>query len=159
MPNYLIQPEDPETPDALVLLDALSDTLAAITGSSGRASFSADDVRGEGAVFLVAREASGHPVGCGAFRPLQAGVAELKRMYAAPGTQGAGSALLAALEAHAAHLGYAELWLETRLANDRAVRFYERKAYRRIPNFGKYAGRPEAVCFAKSLPAGSSSAT
>lgn len=45
MPDYLIEPSDPTHPDAIVLLAALSETLAALTGSSGRQSFNNDDVR------------------------------------------------------------------------------------------------------------------
>jgi ribosomal protein S18 acetylase RimI-like enzyme len=32
-----------------------------------------------------------------------------------------------------------------------AVAFYERHGYRVIPNFGKYAGRAEAVCLGKPV--------
>ena len=74
-------------------------------------------------------------------------------MYAAPGTSGVGSAVLAHLESEAAKLGYSEVWLETRAVNSRAVAFYEQRGYSRISNFGKYVGRAEAVCFAKRLSA------
>jgi GNAT superfamily N-acetyltransferase len=129
----------------------LSAALAAITGDSGRASFDPDDVRVPGALFVVARGASG-PAGCGAFRPLAHDIAEVKRMYARPGTHGVGRALLAHLEAQAATLGYRALWLETRAVNQRAVRFYTANGYAPIPNYGKYAGNPQAVCLAKQLP-------
>ncbi|UFZ05312.1 GNAT family N-acetyltransferase [Bradyrhizobium ontarionense] len=129
----------------------LSATLARITGDSGRSSFDPDDVRGPQACFVVASDACGQAVGCGALRPLDADIAELKRMYARPGTRGVGAAILSHLEIAAAGFGYRALRLETRLVNQRAVRFYERHGYRRIPNFGKYVGRPEAVCFEKRL--------
>ena len=48
-------------------------------------------------------------------------------------------------------MGYHALWLETRLVNERAVRFYESRGYKRIPNFGKYVGNTAAVCFEKRL--------
>lgn len=148
---YSIIAEDPASPAATALIEALSDTLAAITGDSGKSSFDPEDVRGRRARFVVARTSAGIPVGCGAFRPIEATVAEVKRMYAVPGTSGVGSAVLAHLEAEARTLGYAQLWLETRSVNVRAVGFYERRGYKRIPNFGKYAGIAEAVCFAKAL--------
>ncbi|MET0320412.1 MAG: GNAT family N-acetyltransferase [Duganella sp.] len=148
--------EDPGTADALQMLGELSAALQAITGSSGAASFDANDVRIADARFVVARDEAGTPVGCGAFRPLEAGVAEIKRMYARsgpPGVPGVGSAILTFLEDQARHLGLRALRLETRVVNRRAVAFYARHGYVRIPNFGKYAGRAEAACFEKQLRA------
>lgn len=146
-----VGPVHPSDPTALQLLDQLSDTLAGITGDSGRSSFDPSDVEGAGATFVLAYDAQGNALGYGAYRPLQKGVAELKRMFAIPASKGVGSAVLNDLERRAEADGYRELWLETRLVNSRAVQFYERNGYRRIPNFGKYVGRPEAVCFAKTL--------
>lgn len=142
---------DPAQPEALQLLGELSDTLAAITGSSGNASFDPEDVRGPLSCFVVARSDAGIAIGCGAFRPLQDGIAEVKRMYARPGNPGTGSAILAYLEAEAKQLGYRALWLETRLINEHAVGFYESRGYTRIANFGKYADNALAVCFEKRL--------
>jgi ribosomal protein S18 acetylase RimI-like enzyme len=146
-----IRAEDPGTPDAAALIEELSASLAAITGDGGRSSFDVDDVRVAGACFAVARDADGVAVGCGAFRPLAEGVAELKRMYARRRNPGAGSALLAFLEAEAAALEYRAIWLSTRLINERAVGFYRVRGYAAIPNFGKYAGRADSVCLAKQL--------
>jgi GNAT superfamily N-acetyltransferase len=143
--------EDPASSDGYVLMEELSETLTRITGDGGKASFDPDDVRSFNARFVVARNGNGEALGCGAFRPLQEGIAEVKRMYSRPGMRGAGSAILAFLESEARVLGYKALWLETRLVNERAVRFYERRGYRRIPNFGKYVGNPKAVCFEKRL--------
>lgn len=148
---FAIAPADPDSPDARVLLAELGAALAGITGitgSDGAASFDPADVRGPRACFLVARAPDGSLAGCGALRPLADGVAELKRMYARPGT-GAGAHLLAALERQAWAFGYRDIWLETRRVNVRAVAFYGKHGYRVIPNFGKYAGRPEAICLGK----------
>lgn len=143
----------PDSDEAQALLDALSDTLAAITGDSGRSSFDPADVGGPGARFVIARDASGEAVGCGAYRPLQPGIAELKRMFARTRGGGIGSSLLAELERSAAADGYRELWLETRRVNLTAVAFYRAHGYREIPNYGRYIGRPEAICFGKTLGA------
>ncbi|QND54700.1 GNAT family N-acetyltransferase (plasmid) [Phyllobacterium sp. 628] len=149
---YTIQACLPEHPDAIALIDGLSQTLATITGDSGRSSFDPSDVSVERSIFVVARNEQGIPVGCGAYRPISSNVAELKRMYALAETAGVGAALLKFLEKKAFDDGYDELWLETRLVNLRAIRFYENHGYARIANFGKYIDRPDAACFAKSLP-------
>lgn len=146
-----IRAEDPGTPDAAALIEELSSALEDITGDSGKSSFDADDVRAAGARFVVARDADGVAVGCGALRPLADGVAELKRMYARPGNRGAGSALLAFLEGEAATLGCRAIWLSTRAVNERAVQFYRARGYATITNYGKYAGRTDSVCLAKQL--------
>jgi ribosomal protein S18 acetylase RimI-like enzyme len=148
---HLIE-EDPTAPESVLLMAELSTALEAITGDSGRASFDPDDVRGPAACFVVARSDSGAALGCGAFRPLEPGVAEIKRMYARHGTSGVGSAVLRYLEGEAQALGYQAVWLETRLVNRRALDFYEARGYQRIANYGKYIGNPLAVCFEKQLP-------
>jgi N-acetylglutamate synthase-like GNAT family acetyltransferase len=146
-----IAAEDPGSADALSLLDELSARLADISGSDGRSSFDANDVRGDRACFLIARDEHGRALGCAALRPLQHDVGEVKRMLARPGNRGVGSALLAAIESRAAELGYEQLWLETRRVNTRAVAFYQAHGYRTIDNYGRYVGRSEAVCFGKAL--------
>jgi GNAT superfamily N-acetyltransferase len=155
-----VQAADPGSPDALLLMAELSAVLAAITGDSGQSSFDADDVRGPLARFAVARNGRGEAVGCGAFRPLEEGIAEVKRMYARHGhggeggagaSEGIGSAVLAFLEQEAAALGYQALRLSTRRVNTRAVAFYAARGYRLIPNFGRYAVKPESICFEKRL--------
>lgn len=142
-------PADPDSVDARALIAELDAALATITGDSGASSFDAADVRGPGAVFLVAR-ADGMAVGCGALRPLADGVAELKRMFARPGS-GAGHALLAALEAQAAAMGYRALHLSTRRVNARAVDFYRRHGYADVAPWGKYAGSERSVCLGREL--------
>ena len=148
---FIITAEDPASPDASKLMDELSETLAKITGDSGKSSFDPNDVRFENARFVVARDACGQAIGCGAFRPLQEGVAEVKRMYSRSHASGVGSAILSFLEQEAKSLGYLALQLETRVVNERAVSFYERRGYKKIPNFGKYIGNQSAVCFEKRL--------
>lgn len=147
----LIRACDPSHDHARVLIDELSSTLAALTGDSGAASFTPDNFRHPRALFVLACAPGGELLGCGALRPLDGDIAELKRMFARPGTQGVGAALLAHLEQAGAAFGYRRLWLETRRVNTRAVRFYLGHGYREIANFGRYAGRPEAICLGKSL--------
>ncbi len=143
-------PVDPDAIEARGLIAELDAALAAICGDSGAQSFDANDVRGARSVFLLARDASGNALGCGALRPIDDDVAEVKRMYARPGS-GAGVRLLGELERRALGFGYRAVWLETRKVNGRAVAFYERHGYRVIPNYGKYVGREDAVCLGKVL--------
>ena len=146
-----VSAEDPAGADALALVAELSAALTAITGASGQASFDVSDVRGPRACFALARDVHGCALGCGALRPIDAGVAEIKRMFARPGTRGVGSALLRHLEAEASRRGYVALRLSTRRVNARAVAFYERHGWRRIPGYGRYAGSDVSVCFEKVL--------
>lgn len=149
--HYVIASASVAALQAQVLLQELNAALTAITGDSGQSSFSENDMAAPGACFVLANTTDGLVVGCGALRPLQPGVAELKRMYARPGWPGLGAALLKYLEQQAQHMAYHSVRLETRAINTRAVRFYERHGYLRIPNYGKYAEQAQALCFEKSL--------
>ncbi|MGY5956970.1 GNAT family N-acetyltransferase [Kosakonia sp. BK9b] len=142
---------DPTDAASLQLQDALSDYLQTLTGSSGRASFDACTL-GPRDFFLLARDAGNQPVGCVALREIASGIGEIKRMYARPGTQGVGAQLLRALEDEAQVRGFKQLWLETRKINQRAVDFYLRNGYQIRENYGRYVGKPEAICFGKILP-------
>ena len=153
----IVASEDPAGADALALVAELSAVLTTITGASGQASFDVSDVRTARACFAVARDLDGRALGCGALRPLADDsaddTAEIKRMFARPGTRGVGSAVLGFLEQEAARFGYARVRLSTRRVNERAVRFYERHGYRRIAGYGRYAGSDVSVCFEKRIAA------
>ncbi len=141
-------PRDPVHPDAAALLHELNVTLHNITGCDGSASFDMRDVREPGAAFLIAYRGDS-PVACGGFRPFGDHTAEVKRVYARE--HGAGAPLLRALEALAVKQGYSRLVCETRRVNTRAVAFYLRAGWHETESYGKYAGRPEAICFDKEL--------
>lgn len=154
MSGYIvIKEENPDSPDAARLMDELSDALKAITGDSGRSSFSTEDACGPRSIFVIACR-DGEAVGCGALRPIDDDIAEVKRMYAKQKGMGIGTKILSYLESKAREMGYSALRLETRRINRNAVLFYEKSGYHRIPNYGKYADRPEAVCFEKQLMKG-----
>ncbi|WP_367138535.1 GNAT family N-acetyltransferase [Saccharothrix sp. HUAS TT1] len=106
-------------------------------------------------VFVVARDRDGRAVGCGGLRLVEPGTAEVKRMYVAPASRGAGVAtrILRALEDQARRAGVVDVLLETGTRQPEAMRFYEREGYHRIDNFGPYRGAPESVCYARRLPA------
>lgn len=152
-PPITVEPADPDAAESRALIAELSHALERMTGRSGASGFHAADVQVPRAVFVVARDASGAALGCGALRPLADGVAEVKRMYARPGTRGVGSAVLGWLESAARAWGYAAVWLETGDVNARGIDFYTRHGYVRIASFGRYAGRTDAVCLGKALAA------
>jgi N-acetylglutamate synthase-like GNAT family acetyltransferase len=141
----------PNTQEAIDLMEELSRSLENITGNSGKASFDSNDVCVPRSLFVVAYDEAGKAIGCGAIRPISEDIAEVKRMFAKTKANGVGSEILHYLEKQAQKLGYSTLWLETRLINKRAVTFYENRGFYHIPNYGKYENMPEAVCFEKKI--------
>ena len=149
--NVTIIQTQPDAQAAIELMEELSKSLEIITGDSGKRSFNSEDVCVPRSLFVVAYDENGEAIGCGAIRPISEDIAEVKRMFAKTKGIGLGSEILCYLERQAKEFGYNTLRLETRLINKKAVAFYERKGYHRIPNYGKYVDRPEAVCFEKSI--------
>ena len=105
-----------------------------------------------GSAFLIAR-VDGHPIGCGALRPMEGKVAEVKRMYVAdPFRQrGIGRWLLAELERRAVRFGYKILRLETGNRQPEAISLYESHGFRRIAPYGCHVNDPVSICFEKKL--------
>ncbi|HEX8971748.1 GNAT family N-acetyltransferase [Oryzihumus sp.] len=104
-------------------------------------------------VFLLARDASGEAVGCGALRHLGDEVAEVKRMYVAPAHRGYGVSrlVLGALEAQALARGWTVLRLETGPLQAEAIGLYTSAGYAPIPAFGPYVGSATSLCFERRL--------
>ncbi len=144
--------ESPHSADALALIRDLSAELGARYGDDGAGAFRPADVDVAGAAFVVARLA-GRPVGCGALRPLEPGVGEVKRMYVEPSMRGRGISrlILGKIEAAAVEFGYRALRLETGLRQPEAIGLYETAGYRRVPRYGMYVDNPLSVCFEKQL--------
>ena len=88
-------------------------------------------------VVLVARDADGEPLGCGALRSLGDGVAEVKRMYVVPAARrrGVSRAVLAALEDAARERGYRRVRLDTGPSQPAARHLYDVTGYRSIPDY------------------------
>jgi GNAT superfamily N-acetyltransferase len=102
--------------------------------------------------FLVATVA-GQPAGCGGWRALGDGRAEIKRMFtvAAYRNRGVARAVLAELERTAAAAGIEQLVLETGTVQPEAVALYESSGYRPVEPFGYYAGRPLSRSYGKRV--------
>jgi GNAT superfamily N-acetyltransferase len=103
-------------------------------------------------VFLLAR-CDGKVVACGAVRPLDGGLAELKRMYVVPAARRKGFArrLLEELETVARELEVSVLRLETGIHQPESVALYEAAGYRPIAAYGEYIGNTYSLCYEKRL--------
>ncbi|HKB03469.1 MAG TPA: GNAT family N-acetyltransferase [Gemmataceae bacterium] len=150
-----VRPADPFATEATQLISRLSAELAAVYPeypNSGAGNFRPADATGPGSDFLIAW-LNNRPVGCGAVRPMEPGVAEIKRMYVEPEVRGRGIArlILEALERRSRELGYVVVRLETGLRQPAAVRLYESTGYFRISNYDIYVGNPLSACYEKRL--------
>ena len=94
------------------------------------------------------------PISCGAIREYSPTIMEVKRMYTMPESRGKGIAtkVLNELEKWASELSYQKCILETGWRQPDAIRLYEKNGYKRISNYGKYAGIENSVCFEKDIP-------
>lgn len=104
--------------------------------------------------FLIARE-DGRAVGCGAVRFIDAGVAEVKRMYVAPDARGTGVGrrIMEELEAFVRSKGAHRLVLETGPKQLAAIALYEGFGFERTDCWGEYVHSNSSVCYAKPLTA------
>ena len=93
------------------------------------------------------------PVSCGAIRDFNGQAMEVKRMYTLPEYRGKGIAkkVLNELEKWAAELSYGKCILETGLRQPEAIELYTKSGYKNIPNYGKYQGVGNSVCFEKEI--------
>lgn len=88
-----------------------------------------------GCLLLAKNEVS--VVGCGAFRRLQAGICEMKRLYVRPALRGlnAGSVLAQALIVRARAAGHQSMRLDTLATMTSAIRLYRGLGFREIPAY------------------------
>jgi putative acetyltransferase len=95
----------------------------------------------------------GEPVGCGALRELEPGVAELKRMYVRPAFRGRGLSrvLIRRLEEEARLADMRLLRLETGPRQVEALGLYRTSGYTDIPRYGEYIDSPDSICLQKRL--------
>lgn len=145
--------EDVRSKDALLLIDELSQELAALyEAEDGSAGFAPSDVEVPRAAFIVAR-LDGFPVGCGALRPLDEDSVEIKRMYTRKEyrRKGVAQAVLAEAERLARAFGYTNIKLQTGPLQPEAAALYERVGYYRIPVYE--GGWDEVLAYRKDLAA------
>ena len=103
-------------------------------------------------LFLVA-EVDGAPAGCGAWRSLGDGRAEVKRVYVEPAfrRRGLAQVVVDAIEADATRAGIRSLVLNTGHRQPEAIALYAALGYTDVEGFGIYACEPEAVFLGKEL--------
>jgi putative acetyltransferase len=147
-----ISQESPDQPDVIALiadLDAYQDTLYP---AEARYALDLTSLMKSNVIFMVARDALGLAIGCGAVVMTNFS-GELKRMYVRPGNRGQGIArnLLVQLEASSLSAGCKELLLETGPYQHEALAFYTKQGYTRRGAFGDYPEHPLSVFMEKQL--------
>jgi GNAT superfamily N-acetyltransferase len=93
------------------------------------------------------------PIGCGALRAYSKDIMEVKRMFVPLNKRGQGiaSTILSSLETWCRELDIKKCILETGKNQPEAIALYKKNHYNIIPNFGKYEGVENSVCFEKKL--------
>jgi putative acetyltransferase len=142
---------DSTHPDFVILVKQLDDFLAQIDGEE-HAFYNTLNKIDKINHALVAYE-NDMPVSCGAIREFSPEAMEVKRMYTLPEKRGKGYAMkiLSELEKWAGELKYKKCILETGKRQPEAIALYNKSGYKIIPNYGKYAGIENSVCFEKEL--------
>jgi len=171
--NITIQPERPDSPDAIALIIDLN---AALNPDK----YPAESIHGFSIEKLIAQNvaffviwAEGTPAGCGGVKLYTLGkkgesgqrrnardddrtevaYGEVKRMFVRPEWRGQGLAqrMLDTLEDHAARHDIRRMRLETGIYQRDAIRLYTRAGYREIGPFGEYRLDPLSRYFEKAL--------
>jgi len=103
--------------------------------------------------YVVVAYENDKPVGCGAIREYTPNTMEIKRMYTSPEGRGKGIAtkVLTELEIWATELSYEKCILETGKRQPEAISLYKKNGYNPTPNYGKYTGIENSLCFEKEM--------
>lgn len=147
-----VSPARLDDPDARTLIELVQGEYVIRYGGRDKAPVDVAEFLPPEGLFLVAR-VDGAPAGCGGWRALGDGRAEIKRMFTAAGyrNRGVARAVLAELEHTAAAAGIEELVLETGTVQPEAMALYESSGYDPIEGFGYYAGRPLSRSYGKRV--------
>ncbi len=151
--NLIVSAESPHEEECLDLLAQLRTELGEKYPDELRGTpLIPEELAAAGAAFLVARR-NGKPVGCGAIRPFEPGVAEIKRMFVINEARGLGigRAIPENLETLAKNFGYRSVRLKTGLKQPEAISLYQSAGYHRAPCYGPHRKNPMSVCFEKDL--------
>ncbi len=154
-PALVIQPVGLDDERAQRLIGELNAELTEMYQDPSANHFRLDheEVSGDRGCLVVA-EVDDVAVACGAYRRLDNGAAEVKRMYVSPHARGlkVGAAVLAELESAARRGGARTMVLETGAKQVAARSLYEKFGFRPCDCWGEYDGSPTSVCMKKLLP-------
>lgn len=142
---------DSEDPDLPVLIEQLDQELA-VTDGEDHAFYDQFNKLDRIKNFIILYQ-NDLPVGCGALKEYELGIAEVKRMFVKPEKRGKGlaSLILKELELWASELSFQKCILETGIRQPDAISLYKKNGYHLIPNYGQYKGVEESLCFEKAL--------
>ena len=148
----LVEPARLDDPRSLELIELVQGEYVVRYGGRDDAPIDVDEFLPPKGLFVLAT-IGGDPAGCGGWRDLGDGRAEIKRMFtvAAHRNRGVARAVLAELERTAAAAGIEEIVLETGTVQPEAIALYESSGYRPVAGFGYYAGAPLSRAYGKRV--------
>jgi GNAT superfamily N-acetyltransferase len=102
---------------------------------------------------VVVAYAEGDPAGCGAFKPYDTEIVELKRIFvtAEYRRKGLAGLILRELELMAKAKGFRTAILETGVLQPEAIQLYRKAGFEIIPNYEPYTESTNSVCMRKTL--------
>jgi putative acetyltransferase len=152
MLSFVVAAGDPASDAARALLKELDDYLCALYPTGIKHGLDVGSLQHRSVTFFMA-SLEGQPVGCGAYKLLEPGTAEVTLMYLRPSLRGRGygKIILAAIEQSARHAGVHLLLLETGKYQQEALALYERFGFRNGPPFADYRPDPLIVFFEKTI--------
>jgi len=147
----LLQRTNNQNPDVIILVKEL-DAYLKITDGNEHEFYNQFNGLDNISHCIVAY-ADGKPAGCGAIKEFDENAMEIKRMYLRPEYRGKSIAeeMITELESWALELGFTRSVLETGERQVEAVRFYHKKGYELMPNYGQYIGMENSSYFEKQL--------
>jgi GNAT superfamily N-acetyltransferase len=153
-PELRFEPTPYDHPVAAELIETLQQTFVERYGGRDVTPVRPEEFAPPLGLFLVGR-LDEVPMSCGGWRLVDGrpGLAEVKRMFVAPGYRGLGLSrvLLGELEATARAAGVRRFRMETGSRQPEAIRLYETSGYVRIEKFGVYKDHEGSTCFGKDL--------
>ncbi len=147
-----IAQEQPDSVDAIELINELEASLALYYPPESRHGYSVEKLLRSSVAFFVARY-DDMAAGCGGVQFFGTEYGEIKRMYVRPHYRGRGlgKRLLNHLAEYSQQHGIRLLRLETGIYQEAAISLYEHLGFQHIPPFGTYREDPLSLCFEKRL--------